>query len=174
MKSTAPSKFVTGGTFTRVPSKHVPTYCRIKDNGDSTYTVLSTYTITFQAGDGSGTMSPITVRCGSSVKLPACSFKGPGSKDFAGWRIGSKVYAAGDSFTPTDDVTVTAQWKTHNHTGGKATCLKKAVCTGCGKSYGKLASHKLKSVAAYAPTCSATGMNSHQKCSTCGDLFVVT
>jgi ABC-type amino acid transport system permease subunit len=79
---------VTGGTFTRVPSKYIPVYCRIKDNGDSTYTVLSTYTLTFQAGDGTGTMAPVSVRCGSSVKLPACGFKAQGSKDFAGWLIG--------------------------------------------------------------------------------------
>ena len=171
-KSTAPSKFVTGGTFHQVPNKHIPTFCRIKDNGNGTYTVLSTYTLTFRPGDGTGTMAPVTVNCGSSVKLPACGFKSPANMDFAGWLIGGKVYAAGDSYTPTDDVIVTAQWKTHTHTGGKATCLKKAVCTGCGKTYGKLASHKLQHIAAYGPTCSASGMNSHDKCSVCGDLFV--
>ena len=31
----------------------------------------------------------------------------------------------------------------HSHTGGTATCTKKAVCSSCGKEYGELASHNM-------------------------------
>lgn len=170
--ATAPADFVTGGSYTQLPSGYIPAYCCIKENADHTYTVISAYTLTFRGNGGTGTMAPISVPCGSSVVLPACGFTGSEAMDFAGWMIGGKVYAAGDAFTPTDDVIVTAQWKNHIHTGGKATCLKKAVCTDCGKAYGNLASHKFKHIAAYAPTCDTSGMNSHDMCITCGNRFV--
>lgn len=170
--ATVSQGFVTGGTFNQDPSAYIPSHCRVIENEEGKFTVVSSFTLTFQANGGTGSMDPISVACGQSVKLPKCGFSAPKGKDFAGWKIGSKTYAAGDSYTPASDVTVTAKWKTHTHTGGKATCQNKAVCKTCGASYGKLASHKLKHIAAFDPTCTASGMRSHDKCVTCGQRFV--
>lgn len=171
-KAEVPADFITGGTYKKVPTAYIPAYCRIQENTDGTFTVISAYKITFQAGGASGTMASVEVRCGSAYKLPACGFTPAAGMDFAGWNIDGKTYAAGASYTPEADTTVTAQWKAHTHYGGKATCLKKAVCTGCGKSYGSLGSHNLTSNGGYAATCDSTGMNPHSKCSTCGSCFV--
>ncbi len=56
------------------------------------------------------------------------------------------------------------------HTGGTATCEKKAVCEVCGKEYGELAEHKLTKVDAKAATYTAAGNIEHYVC-TCGKLF---
>jgi len=168
----SPKDCVTGGTFKKVPTAFVPDYCKIKDNSDGTYTVISSYVLTFQPGDGSGSMDAVKVRCGSTGKLPKCGFTAPKGKDFAGWDIGGKTYKAGAKFTPEDDTTVTALWKDHVHSGGKATCQKKAVCKGCGKSYGTKGSHDLSTNGGYAATCTEDGMCAHSKCGTCGKYFV--
>ncbi len=169
--ATAPEKFVTGGTFNQNPSAYIANQCAVTTNG-SNYTVVTSYTIAFQANGGSGSMQNMTVTCGSSVTLPKCGFTAPKNMDFAGWKIGSKTYAAGDTYTPAENVTVIALWKAHVHSGGKATCVKKAVCSICGASYGKLASHKITHISAYDPTCTASGMTRHDKCSVCNTRFV--
>lgn len=168
----APAEFVTGGTYRKVPAAYVPDWCVTRDNGNGTYTVISSYTLTFHSGGASGSMDSVTVRCGSSYQLPKSGFTAPQGKDFAGWEIGGKTYQPGDSFTPKADTSLTALWKDHVHSGGKATCLKKAVCTGCGESYGKLGSHKLSASGGYAPACDQTGMLAHSKCGVCGSCFV--
>lgn len=171
-KAEVPKDFVTGGTFRKVPTSYVPSYCKIQENTDGTYTVISSYKLTFQSGGATGTMDPVTVQCGSAYKLPKSGFTPAANMDFAGWDIGGKTYAAGASYTPEGDVTVTALWKAHEHFGGTATCLKKAVCSSCGKSYGKLSSHKLSYSGGYAATCDSTGMNAHNACTVCGSCFV--
>ena len=171
-KAVIPGNFVTGGTYYKVPTAYVPTYCVIRDNRDNTYTVISAYLLTFQANGGSGTMDAISVRCGSSYTLPACGFTAPQGKDFIGWDIGGSTYAPGSSYTPTGDTTVTALWSNHVHTGGKATCKARAVCSVCGEAYGTKGSHSLYSVGGYAPGCTSDGLNAHKRCSTCGKRFV--
>ncbi len=171
-KAEAPKDFVTGGTFTKVPGSYIPSYGKITTNADKTYTVISSYTITYLPGDGSGSMEPVKISCGSKLKLPKNGFSAPKGKDFAGWEVGGKTYSAGDSLTPDDDLTVTALWKTHKHSGGKATCMKKAVCKTCGKSYGNLGSHSLSYVDAYAATCDKAGSQAHQICAYCGECYV--
>ena len=171
-KAVIPGNFVTGGTYHKVPTAYVPDYCVIRDNQDTTYTVISNYTLTFQPNGGTGSMSAVPVRCGSSYTLPACGFTAPQGKDFLGWEIDGVKYASGSSYTPAGNTTATALWGDHVHSGGKATCQKKAVCSGCGESYGRLGGHSLRSVGAYAPSCTADGMNAHKRCSTCGMRFV--
>ena len=168
----APSGFVTGGSFRQDPTAYIADHCGVTVKDDNTFAVVTAYTLTFQANGGSGKMQTLSVPCGKSVKLPECGFTAPKGKDFAGWKIGKKTYAPGDTYTPSEHVTVTAQWKAHIHSGGKATCQNKAVCKACGASYGKLASHKFKQISAFDPTCSASGVKSHQKCLTCGQRFV--
>ena len=171
-KAVIPGNFVTGGTYYKVPTAYVPGYCVIRDNQDTTYTVISAYILTFQANGGTGTMPPAAVRCGSSYTLPTCGFTAPQGKDFKGWEIDGVAYTPGSSYTPTGDTSVKALWGDHVHTGGKATCQKKAICSVCGEAYGMKGSHSLRSVGAYAPTCTADGMNAHKRCATCGKRFV--
>ena len=50
----------------------------------------------------------------------------------------------------------------HTHTGGKATCTKKAVCEFCGEEYGDLAEHT------YGDTYESDGTYHWKKCQVCG------
>ena len=60
-----------------------------------------------------------------------------------------------------------------NHTGGTATCTKKAVCTECGIEYGEKDSNKHENLyhAAQAPTCTKNGYEAYWKCKNCAKLF---
>lgn len=171
-KAEVPTDFVTGGTFERVPTAYIPAYAKLQENADGTHTVISAYTLTFLANGGAGTAEPVKIPCGSAYVLPDCCFTAPADMDFAGWQIGGTLYASGDTYTPSGDAAVTALWKAHQHTGGNATCLAKAVCQTCGEAYGPLASHALTYFSGSAATCDSTGMNAHSKCSVCGNLFV--
>lgn len=62
--------------------------------------------------------------------------------------------------------------ETGDHTGGTATCTKKAVCSECGKEYGELAAHTEVTDAAKAPTCTETGLTAGKHCSVCGEVLV--
>ena len=59
------------------------------------------------------------------------------------------------------------------HTGGTATCTKKAVCTICGLEYGDVDAghHTLVSTAAKAATCTAAGNSAYWTCSECRKYF---
>lgn len=168
--ATAPKDFVIGGTYNKVPTEYIPDYCRVEDNGDGTYTVTAEYAISFEANGASGTMTAGKADRGTTITLPNCGFTAPSGKHFAAWEIGGTTYAPGASFAVNAPVTLKAIWQAH--TGGSATCTAKAVCSVCGSSYGELASHNLYQVSAYAATCTGSGMNSHSKCSACGQLFV--
>ena len=166
-----PAGFITGGTYRKLPRAYIPADCRIQENPDGTYTVISAYTLTFLANGGTGTMEPLKVPCGSTVTLPACGITAPTGRDFAGWELNGTLYAPGDTYLPTGDVTLKALWKLHTHTGGTATCLSKAVCDVCSQVYGDYAPHQLTHSGGYAATCTATGMNSHSVCTVCGKYF---
>ena len=167
-----PKDFITGGTFQKAPADYIPPYCQLPENADGTVTVVSAYTLTFQAGGASGTMNSVSVKCGSSYSLPKPTFTPAEGMDFAGWLIGGKTYAVGDSFTPKADTAIVAQWKSHAHTGGKATCMNQAVCDLCGKAYGEFGSHNLSYVGGYGAACDRTGMQEHRKCTVCGRCFL--
>ena len=55
------------------------------------------------------------------------------------------------------------------HSGGSATCQKKAVCDECGDEYGQLGEHRYDNVVT-APTCTKDGYTTHT-CSTCKDTY---
>ena len=66
-----------------------------------------TWTITFDAGEGSGTMAPATVVRGQQYTLPCCSFTAPANKVFDRWDKGDP----GDRIVVTGNMVITAQWK---------------------------------------------------------------
>jgi uncharacterized repeat protein (TIGR02543 family) len=70
----------------------------------------TTYTVTFNANGGSSPSSQ-TVNAGSSATLPSTTRSG---YTFNGWYTalsgGTKAGGAGDSYTPSSDVTLYAQW----------------------------------------------------------------
>ena len=58
------------------------------------------------------------------------------------------------------------------HTGGKATCTEQATCSVCGEKYGNTLGHNYGTLIPQTnATCSATGIRSHYKCSSCNKLF---
>lgn len=71
------------------------------------------FKVSFNAGDGSGTMNEVTVTKGSEYKLPACGFTAPSGKEFAGWKVGDQegVKQANDKIKISGAVTLTATWK---------------------------------------------------------------
>lgn len=73
------------------------------------------YVISFDPGDGSGTMESVTLDDaegdGESYELPACDFTAPEGLVFDCWKAGEDTYAEGESIPVTADMTLTAQWK---------------------------------------------------------------
>ena len=69
-----------------------------------------TFTVSFDANGGSGTMDDMTVEAGEYT-LPECGFTAPKDKEFDCWAVGGKEYAEGASITVEADTTLTAQWK---------------------------------------------------------------
>ena len=67
-----------------------------------------TYTVTFDANGGSGTMDDATVTEGEKLTLPECTFTAPTEdQEFDTWDAGMP----GDEIDVTADMTVKAQWK---------------------------------------------------------------
>ncbi|MDR3334183.1 MAG: InlB B-repeat-containing protein [Treponema sp.] len=80
----------------------------------------TSYTVGFDAGDGSGTPpASQTVNSGQSITLPGQgTMTAPSGKSFNGWSTGGQNYTAGANYTVNGNVTFTAQWQT---TGGGGT-----------------------------------------------------
>lgn len=83
-----------------------------------------TYTVSFNANGGTGSMSNVTEVSGSYT-LPASTFTPPSGMAFVGWKAGGtgSTIAAGTSYSVTGDVTFYAQWAqqrtlTYNSNGG--------------------------------------------------------
>ena len=70
----------------------------------------TTYTVSFDANSGTGTMTPVTGISGE-YELPACTFTAPSGKQFKAWSVGGSEKAVGDKITVTADTTVTAVWE---------------------------------------------------------------
>ena len=71
----------------------------------------TTFTVTFAANGGSGTMEPATVEAGSRYLLPACTFTAPEGKEFDAWEIDGVKYDAGAYYTVMKATEVKALWK---------------------------------------------------------------
>ena len=72
---------------------------------------IKTFTVTFDANGGSGSMASKTFNEGDKLTLPECSFTAPSGKQFKAWSVDGKEYAAGDSITISADITVKAVWE---------------------------------------------------------------
>ena len=72
---------------------------------------LADCTITFNAGGGSGSMEPVTVKAGTNYILPACGFTAPADQEFKAWEISGTEYKVGDSYTVNGDIEIKALWK---------------------------------------------------------------
>lgn len=83
--------------------------------------VDKTYTISFNAGEGSGEMAA-TTQTSTNYTLPECSFTAPNGKVFAGWfvndaaKIDGSYYQPGEKIMLEEDITLTAVWKEIDHT----------------------------------------------------------
>ena len=90
------------------------------------YTVpVTTYTVSFNANGGTGTMANVTGVTGSYT-LPACTFTAPSDKQFKGWATstdGSVI--SGTTYEVSSDTTFYAIWESKEYsitvTDGKAT-----------------------------------------------------
>ena len=74
-------------------------------------TPLADCTITFNAGDGSGSMDSVTVKAGTNYILPDCGFTAPDDQEFKAWEIGGMEYEVGDSYTVNEDTESKALWE---------------------------------------------------------------
>lgn len=72
----------------------------------------TTYTVTFNANGGSGSMDAVTVTAGESYTLPSCGFTAPEGKQFKGWATaaGGEVISGG-TYQITADTTLYAIWE---------------------------------------------------------------
>ena len=77
---------------------------------DSTV-IPTTFTITFNANGGTGSMEPVTVEEGSRYVLPACGFTAPAGQEFKAWEIGGVEYNAGDGYVVLGNTEIKALWK---------------------------------------------------------------
>lgn len=86
------------------------------------YSVADSYTVTYEAGEGSGTMDPTTVERNAEGKYPytveSCGFTAPQGKTFDCWEGSDGVnYTPGVPVELTGDLTLTAQWKDDGSSG---------------------------------------------------------
>lgn len=122
--------------------------------------VVVKYTVTFSAGAGSGTMSPVEVTQGATYQLPECTFTAPEEKVFDGWTINGV-----DKVTQIENIaantTVTALWKDSTPAGIVSDVLTRETTGVSGTAYDSWSDVKATSDAVYAGN-SAGGKESIQ------------
>ena len=70
-----------------------------------------TYTVSFAANGGSGSMKAQTITEGKKLTLPENGFTAPEGKQFKAWDVGGKEYAPGVQVAITANTTVKAIWE---------------------------------------------------------------
>ena len=110
--------------------------------------VPTTYTVSFAANGGTGTMADVTGISGEYT-LPENGFTAPDGKQFKAWSVGGVEKAVGDKITVTADTTVTAVWET---IPAGHTC-------------------DIKPVAKVEPSCTEGGKEAYYKCEGCGKFY---
>lgn len=69
------------------------------------------YKVSFDPGEGKGTMDEEEFVKGSTYNLPKCTFEAPANKEFKAWRVNGKEKAVGDVITINEDTEITATWR---------------------------------------------------------------
>ena len=110
--------------------------------------VPTTYTVSFAANGGTGTMADVTGISGEYT-LPENGFTAPDGKQFKAWSVGGNEKAVGDKITVTADTTVTAVWE---DIPAGHTC-------------------DIKPVAKVEPSCTEGGKEAYYKCEGCGKFY---
>ena len=110
--------------------------------------VPTTYTVSFAANGGTGTMADVTGISGEYT-LPENGFTAPDGKQFKAWSVGGVEKAVGDKITVTADTTVTAVWE---DIPAGHTC-------------------DIKPVAKVEPSCTEGGKEAYYKCEGCGKFY---
>lgn len=77
---------------------------------------LITYTVSFDAGEGSGAMTDAEIAPGGAYTLPACDLSAPEGYVFKCWSVGGEEKAVGAEITVSGDVTVSAVWELKTYT----------------------------------------------------------
>lgn len=105
----------------------------------ATYKAIPQYTVSFDAGEGTGTMSNELVNENDKFELPANLFVAPTNKEFKCWSVGGVEKNVGDEITVTADTTVTAVWQfikvTVSFAAGEGTGTMDSVQVDKGSSY---------------------------------------
>ena len=105
----------------------------------ATYKPIPQYTVTFGAGEGTGSMASELVNENSTFELPACLFVPPANKEFKAWSVGGVEKNVGDEITITANTTVTAVWQfikvTVSFAAGEGTGTMDSVQVDKGSSY---------------------------------------
>ena len=83
---------------------------RIYAKADEKNIPVVTYTVSFAANGGTGTMADVTGISGEYT-LPANGFTAPAGKQFKAWSVNGVEKAVGDKITVTANTTVTAVWE---------------------------------------------------------------
>ena len=109
---------------------------------------VTTYTVSFDANGGTGTMADVTGISGEYT-LPENGFTAPDGKQFKAWSVGGNEKAVGDKITVTADTTVTAVWE---DIPAGHTC-------------------DIKPVAKVEPSCTEAGKEAYYKCEGCGKFY---
>ena len=107
-----------------------------------------TYTVSFAANGGTGTMADVTGVSGEYT-LPANGFTAPAGKQFKAWSVDGKEKAVGDTITVTADTTVKAVWEN---------IPARHICD-------------IKPVAKVEPSCTEGGKEAYYKCEGCGKFY---
>ena len=110
--------------------------------------VPTTYTVSFAANGGTGTMADVTGISGEYT-LPENGFTAPDGKQFKAWSVDGNEKAVGDKITVTANTTVTAVWE---DIPAGHTC-------------------DIKPVAKVEPSCTEGGKEAYYKCEGCGKFY---
>lgn len=86
------------------------THCSVIRDATATAVWDDLFSVSFNAGGGSGSMITQTIPDGESVTLPACNFTAPAGRVFEAWQIGDVKYTVGSSYTPHGNTEVVAVW----------------------------------------------------------------
>ncbi len=105
----------------------------------ATYKAIPQYTVSFDAGEGTGAMSNELVNENDKFELPANLFVAPANKEFKAWSVGGVEKNVGDEITITANTTVTAVWQfikvTVSFAAGEGTGTMDSVQVDKGSSY---------------------------------------